>query len=204
MIETSYPTVEGHTDEASVLGLARVGDVAAIGSLYEMHHAKIFNYAYGRTGNPEDAADIAQDVFERAIGRLPGFVDSGSGWAPYLTRITQNTIISRYRRSQIHPMYSFDPTEETPRLADTDRPVEDRVADSSRRDHLVAVLRDRVGNHDFLEALIETAVNGLTYHEYAVRKGLPVGTVQSRVYRARHAILQAFPQEHDLTALLAS
>jgi len=203
-IENPYSIPEQLPNETQVLDLARAGDVTAIGSLYQMHHAKIFNYAWRRTGNPDDAADITHDVFERAIGHLPDFIDSGQGWAPYLTRAIHNTACSQYRRSQIHPTHSFDPTEQTVWLVDTDRPVEERVADASSRDHLVELLRTQIGNENFLEALIETVVNGLTADEYAAQKGIPKATVLSRVHRAKKAVRRAFPEARDLTSALAS
>lgn len=140
----------------------------------------IYNMAYRLTGNPDDAADLAQDVFVRVYRNLhryqPGTFD---GW---LYRITKNLFLDRVRRTQrirMEPLAEEDwrePASDEPGPSDL---IERRLLESGLEEGL------RRLSPDFRLAVVLCDVEGLTYEEVAAATGWPLGTVRSRIHRGR-------------------
>ena len=140
---------------------------------------KIYNFAYRLTGNPDDAADLVQEVLLRVRKGLQGYTPgSFEGW---LWRITRNAFLDGVRKKQRRP---------TSPLPDDDRtslgasPSPDEVLASIRLsdDVQTALLKLPI---DFREAVVLCDVVGLTYEEIAEAVEVPVGTVRSRIHRGR-------------------
>jgi len=140
---------------------------------------KIYNFAYRLTGNPDDAADLVQEVLLRVRKGLQGYTPgSFEGW---LWRITRNAFLDGVRKKQRRP---------TTPLPDDDRtslgasPSPDEVLASIRLsdDVQTALLKLPI---DFREAVVLCDVVGLTYEEIAEAVEVPVGTVRSRIHRGR-------------------
>lgn len=93
---SAYPIVEGDSD-ATLVEAART-DSQAFGELYERYYARIYRYVYHRIGHPADAEDITAVVFMKALEGLPAYQPRRSGFAPWLFRITRNTVVDHYRR----------------------------------------------------------------------------------------------------------
>ena len=140
---------------------------------------KIYNFAYRLTGNPDDAADLVQEVLLRVRKGLDRYQPgSFEGW---LWRITRNAFLDGVRRKQRRP---------TAPLPDDDRaslgasPSPDEVLSAVRlSDDVQAALLKLP--YDFREAVVLCDVVGLTYEEIAESVGVPVGTVRSRIHRGR-------------------
>lgn len=140
---------------------------------------KIYNFAYRLTGNPDDAADLVQDVLIRVQRGLtsytPGTFD---GW---LWRITRNAFLDGVRAKKRRP---------TVPIADDDRfslnpsPSPDQVLSSVRLSEDVQSALLKLP-YDFREAVVMCDVVGLTYQEIAEAVSVPVGTVRSRIHRGR-------------------
>lgn len=141
---------------------------------------KIYTVAYRLTGNPDDAADLAQDVFVRVYRNLdryePGTFD---GW---LYRITKNLFLDQVRRRGRVRLESL-PVEEWRVPAST----EPGPADIVERRTLEARLERGLDelSPDFRLAVVLCDVQGLTYEEIADATSWPMGTVRSRIHRAR-------------------
>ncbi len=157
--------------------------------------AKIYSTALHLTGNPDDAADLAQDVFERVYRNLhryePGTFD---GW---LYRITRNLFLDRVRRRsnlRIEPLPDDDwkiPPSSEPGPAD----VIERATLEARVEQGLATL-----SPEFRLAVVLCDIEGLTYEEIVVATGWPLGTVRSRIHRARKTMrdyLAAHPSLDD-------
>jgi RNA polymerase sigma-70 factor (ECF subfamily) len=141
---------------------------------------RIYTFAYRLTGNAEEAADLAQDVFVRVYRNLhryePGTFD---GW---LYRITKNLFLDgvrRRRRFRMEPLPEAEgrvPASPDPGPADVleRRTLEARLEDGLRR-----------LPEDFRLAVLLCDVEGLTYTEIARVTGWPLGTVRSRIHRGR-------------------
>ncbi len=140
---------------------------------------KIYNFAYRLTGDPDDAADLVQDVLLRVRKGLERY-EPGSfeGW---LWRITRNAFLDQVRRDRRRP---------TSPLLDGDHaglgssPSPDEVLASVRLSEDVQSALLKLP-YDFREAVVLCDVVGLTYDEIADVVGVPVGTVRSRIHRGR-------------------
>lgn len=156
---------------------------------------KVYGVAYRLTGNADDAADLAQDVFVRVFRNLhryePGTFD---GW---LYRITKNLFLDTVRRRSRVRLEALPeeewrtPASQEPGPADV---VERRTLEA-RLEQGLAALSD-----DFRLAVVLCDVEGLTYEEIAEVTGWPLGTVRSRIHRGRRALrehLERTPAEDD-------
>ena len=155
----------------------------AIEDVVALYGAKIYSTALHLTGNVDDAADLAQDVFERVHRNLhryqPGTFD---GW---LYRITRNLVLDRVRRSATVRMEPL-PAEEWKVPPSTDpgpADVIERATLEARLERALASL-----SPDFRLAVVLCDIEGLTYDEIVDATGWPLGTVRSRIHRGRKTI----------------
>jgi RNA polymerase sigma-70 factor (ECF subfamily) len=146
----------------------------------ERHYESVYRLAYRLTGNRVDAEDLTQDTFVRVFRSLDSFRPAGSfeGW---LHRITTNLFFDAKRRQARIRMEDLDDadTSVAPPAAEPDRLVEVSAANA-------ALARTLSGlSPDLLQALVMCDVEGLSYQEIADRLGVALGTVRSRLHRAR-------------------
>lgn len=142
------------------------------------HLDAAFNYARWLTGNAHDAEDVVQEAFLRALQYFRTLKnDDARAW---LFAIVRNTFHSRPRPHAV----SFDPE------------LHDRGADDSNPESLLlarsreAIVRSAVEALpvDFREALVLREFEGLSYKEIAAVTRVPIGTVMSRLARARERV----------------
>jgi RNA polymerase sigma-70 factor, ECF subfamily len=84
-------------NEEQVLALASQGDKDAFGILYERYVERIYNYVYYRTGNPHDAEDLTERVFQRAMNHIRNYTDRGVPFSAWLYRIAHNLVANWHR-----------------------------------------------------------------------------------------------------------
>jgi RNA polymerase sigma-70 factor (ECF subfamily) len=82
--------------EAELVARAKT-DAEAFGALYERYVRQIYNYIYYRTGNAQDAEDLAARVFQRANQHLPRYTDRGLPFSAWLYRIAHNVVANWHR-----------------------------------------------------------------------------------------------------------
>ncbi|HYY08762.1 MAG TPA: sigma-70 family RNA polymerase sigma factor [Actinomycetota bacterium] len=154
---------------------ARRGDLLAFEELVRLYQADAFRFAWHLTRDRPLAEDVTQEAFLRAFRFLGGFRGDRKfgSWLFSIVRNCAMDALRRQRRSQ-----PWD--EETmPRT----------VADPSARAELDAALRTISAEHRETFLLVE--VFGLSYQETADVQGVAVGTVKSRMFRAREALCKA-------------
>jgi RNA polymerase sigma-70 factor (ECF subfamily) len=144
-----------------------------------LYGRKIYNFAYRLTGNPDDAADLVQEVLLRVRKGLAGYTPgSFEGW---LWRITRNAFLDSVRKKKRRP--------ESP-LPDEDRwtmatsPSPDEVLASVRLSENVQAALLKLPM-EFRESVVLCDVVGLSYEEIATAIDAPIGTVRSRIHRGR-------------------
>ncbi len=144
------------------------------------HGRKIYNFAYRLCGNPDDAADLVQEVLLRVRRGLDGYTPgSFDGW---LWRITRNAFLDDVRRRKRRPTVPLP--EQTDRMSNWASPDPDEVLASMRLgEDIQKALLDLP--YEFREAVVMCDVIGLTYEEIAVAVDSPIGTVRSRIHRGR-------------------
>ena len=193
--------------EQELVSLAQAGDQDAFAQLVEANQNKIYTLALRMTGNPEDGADLAQEAFLRAWRALPEF-QGESGFSTWLYRLASNLCIDFLRREKrrrsIVNISSLD-DEDAPRPAG----IPDRrftpEQELERRELRTAVDRGMAQLSDeHRQVLALRAVEGLSYAEIADVLGLEVGTVKSRIARARLALRTILLKDGNFSAPIAS
>ncbi|MFC8428141.1 sigma-70 family RNA polymerase sigma factor [Streptomyces sp. NPDC057253] len=157
---------------------ARGGDLDATEHFVRALHADVLRYVAFLSGDPQGADDLAQDTFVRALGSLPRF-EGRSSARTWLMSIARRAVADSLRRAAVRP-----------RSADTD---DWQSAMERAQPRGLPGFDDGVALLDLLERLPDerreafmlTQVVGLPYDEAAGLIGCPVGTVRSRVARAR-------------------
>jgi RNA polymerase sigma-70 factor (ECF subfamily) len=175
-------------DEAALIDEARKGDLEAFNCLVVEYQDMVYGQAYRVMGDEESAADATQDAFISAYKNLSSY--RGGSFRAWLLRIVTNACYDELRRRKRRPVTSLEPLDdsgeevESPAwIADpSDTPEEslERVELGEAIQHCLAELPE-----DFRSVVTLVDLQGLDYQEAAAALGKPVGTVKSRLARAR-------------------
>ncbi len=165
------------TDEALVVRAAQA-DTAAFTPLYHHYYPRIYRYLRARVSSNEDAADLAQAVFLRALAALPTYRERGLPFAAWLFRIASNlaTDVQRKRR----PVVDLDAIPEEFYATDAN-PPEQAALEGERLDRLRAVVATL--DPDKRELLALRFAGGLTSAEIAAVVGKREGAVKRQLSR---------------------
>jgi RNA polymerase sigma-70 factor (ECF subfamily) len=177
--------------DQEALEACRRGDRGAFDVLVERHHRRFFRLAMRLLGDEEAALDAAQDTFLKAWRGLVGF-EGGALFTTWLTRIAINQCRNELRRRATLKhgrLSSLDApgADGQPSAAESLPARELGVADSLQGRELRVAFEAVVQGLDATdrEVLILKEVEDLAYEEIAEVLDLPVGTVRSRLHRAR-------------------
>ncbi|HET8541300.1 MAG TPA: sigma-70 family RNA polymerase sigma factor [Anaeromyxobacter sp.] len=162
---------------------ARAGDPQAFRALVAETHETVFRLAAALVSDRDEAADVTQETYVRAWGRI-GELRDGAAALGWLCRIARNVAHDRRRSwwSRIRAPLDAAAREVAPRERDPDA----SLAAAERGDAVRAALARLPEKHRVVLALRE--IEGLSYGEIAAALGVPVGTVESRLHRARAAL----------------
>ena len=170
------------SDDASLIAATLAGDTAAFGRLVGLYQDRLYNSLLRVLGSAEDAADIVQDAFVQAYLKLESF-RGGSAFYTWLYRIAFNLAMSHVRREhreasldQMKAMLGSEPMDGHP-TADAG------VLQQERAEMVHAALAEL--SIDYRQILVLREIEGCRYDEIAQILELPVGTVRSRLFRAR-------------------
>jgi RNA polymerase sigma-70 factor, ECF subfamily len=166
-----------------VLARAREGDLAAFEDIVRLYQADVFRFAWHLTRDRTTAEDVTQDAFIRAFRFLRSY-RGDSPFSSWMMRIVRNCAMDSLRAQKRHATRHED-----------DRPRAGSVADPVARAELDAALNAVSPEHREPFLLIE--VFGLSYAEAADVLGIRVGTVKSRMHRARAALCRALADDEE-------
>ena len=179
---------EGRTEqgvELSQRARVRAGDHDEFGVLFKQHARAVYNHAFRLTGNWSTAEEVVSLTFLEAW-RLRGTVrPEGDSLLPWLLGIALNVArnVSRAARRHQAAMSRLPQAPDVPDFADE---LAGRLDDAARLEGIHAALgRLRRGERDVLALCVWS---GLNYAETAQALGVPVGTVRSRLSRARRKL----------------
>ncbi|WP_182114050.1 MULTISPECIES: RNA polymerase sigma factor SigE [unclassified Actinotalea] len=149
------------------------------------HSGRVYRLAYRLTGNQHDAEDLTQETFVRVFRSLHSY--SPGTFEGWLHRITTNLFLDQVRRKKRIRMEPLG--EETShlagRLASPAGPgTPERGYEHANLDHDVQRALDALAP-DFRAAVVLCDIEGLSYEEIAATLGIKLGTVRSRIHRAR-------------------
>jgi RNA polymerase sigma-70 factor, ECF subfamily len=160
----------------------------------------LYRTALRLSRNPQDAEDLVQETYLNAFRALDRF-EEGTNLRAWLFRILNNAFISQYRRRRRRPSSSLD---EVSDFYLYDHLVDGGVAPAQENPEREVL--SRIGDEAVLRALEELPVEfrqvelladveGFSYREIADILGIPIGTVMSRLYRARRRLQKVLWQE---------
>lgn len=172
-------------DDNRLITECREGNTAAFGELVSRYQDRLFNTVLRLVGNAEDARDVVQEAFLHAYQSLHSFKGDALFFT-WLYRIAVNTAISLKRKQKptlrIHQgtdekngIDPLDPSAMTRpghaiEMAEEERQVHEALSKLSAEHRAVLVMKD---------------MDGMKYEDMAEVLGVPVGTIRSRLHRAR-------------------
>ena len=173
--------------EAAIVRKVLGGDANAFETLVLEYEKNVYNIALRMTGNSEDAADMTQEAFIKAYNSLQSF-RGDSKFSVWLYRIVSNVCLDFLRSKNRRPTVSLSVEDDDGEDTQLD------VADESQSPELLLdrkLTRDSVRRGldslppDYRQIRLLREIQGLSYDEIAQALGLEVGTVKSRIFRAR-------------------
>lgn len=185
------------SEDAELVRRCREGDPEAFRTLVARYHPRIFNLIYSLVRDRDEADDLAQEVFIKAFRSLSGFKGQAQVYT-WLYRIAVNRCLDWLKSRRRHPETSLDRVEVY--RADgavlrgsgaTDAEMEQRELGRA----LEGALRELPP--DYRVALTLREVDGLSYEEVADAMGCSVGTVKSRLFRARAQLQGLLADIHE-------
>ena len=168
------------------------GEEAAFQEILERYRGPIYNLCYRMSRNPEDARDLAQEVFIKVFSLLDRF-DEEYAFSSWLFRIATNHCIDHLRRNRLRFLsldgMSGPDGEEYEVQIPADTPGPDIVLQRKEAlERLAEVIADLPPHYQAITLLRHD--QQLSYEEIAEVLQLPLGTVKARIHRARNLIQQ--------------
>ena len=169
-------------NDAQLIDATLKGQSAAFGQLVTKYQDRLYHTLTHLLGSPEEAQDVAQDAFVQAFVKLDSF-RGNSAFYTWLYRIAFNVAMSHRRRKK--PTTSVDEAKEMAGVEpiDTEGAPERRMLESERAGQVHEALAQLSTEHRTVLVLRE--MDGQPYESIAEILDLPVGTVRSRLHRAR-------------------
>ena len=173
-----HPTSDGKVQDDALVRRARAGDREAFGLLAERHQAAVYRVVRGIVGDAAEAEDVAQEVFLKAFGALGRFRGE-SGFFTWIYRIAVNEALRAARKRR------------SPATLDEGMPVEAPPVPQPDEDGPSLALLERLLRklpEEFRAIVVLRDLEGLPYKDVAEALEIPIGTVMSRLFRARREL----------------
>jgi RNA polymerase sigma-70 factor (ECF subfamily) len=185
-------------DDNRLITECREGNSAAFGELVSRYQDRLYNTVLRLVVNGEDARDVVQEAFLHAYQSLHSF-KGDSLFFTWLYRIAINTAISMKRKQK--PMLRIQAIGDEKNAID---PLDS--SEINRPDHAIQLAEEERRVHDALSklsaehraVLVMKDMDGIKYEEMAETLGVPVGTIRSRLHRARLELRDIFLQQEEV------
>jgi RNA polymerase sigma-70 factor (ECF subfamily) len=180
------------SDEQLVV-MSRQGDGQAFGELVQRYQNRVYSLAYRYMGNEDDAYDMAQETFIKAFRSLRSFKGESS-FGTWIYRVTTNVCLDEIRRrkrrvvplSLDEPVATADGNEYEKEIADNSLGADILYEHKELSQYIQKLLDEMKPDHK--AAIILRDIMELSYEEIAAVLDCSVGTVKSRINRARNIL----------------
>lgn len=178
-------------EEKLLIERSRKGDAAAFDKLVRRYERTVYNVAYRLSGSHDDASDIAQEAFVRAWNNLKSFRGEAQ-FSTWIHRIVTNVFLDDRKKKRARPTTSLDESVEldensiTRQFEDGSPGPEALMEGEERRMIMEKAILTLPEAQRIMIVMYHS--QGLAYEEIAELTQLPVGTVKSRLNRARLAL----------------
>lgn len=192
---------ESFLDDQMMINRAQSGDKSAFNALIRKHETRAYQYAFRLTRNPEEAADVVADGFVRVYNALHNFKGQ-SAFTTWLYRILTNCYLDARKKERNRTTTSLESMLQT-NDGEVERQIEDPSAspyDDVERSSRETSIEDAVGHLPEYQRAMIVMYHGeaMTYEEIAAALDLPVGTVKSRLNRARISLRELLVRNEEL------
>ena len=193
-------------EESRIVQKVIKGDVNAFEKLVIEYEKSVYNIALRMTGNSEDASDMTQEAFIKAYNSLQSF-RGDSKFSVWLYRIATNVCLDFLRSKSRKPTVSLSVEDNEGEEVQLD------VADESQSPELLLdrqMTRESVRrgletlSPEYRQILLLREIQGLSYDEISQTLGLEVGTVKSRIFRARKKLCTFLLQDGNIPEFASS
>lgn len=188
-------------NERAIIERCKDGDLSAFDELVRSYEKQVFNFAYRMTQNYDDANDIASDAFMKVYHAIDSF-RGDANFSTWLFRIVTNLYLDSRKRSKAHmhiPLDEYIDLEEstvTRQIEDSSPGPLELLEAGERGGILQGAINELPEYQRIMVYLYHT--QGKSYEEIAEVVGLPIGTVKSRLNRARLALKKRLEPMREL------
>ena len=176
-------------DEITLAQAAKDGDLNAFNDLVLLYQDMAFNLAYRILSDPDAAADAAQNSFIAAYKNITKY--RGGSFKAWLLRIVTNKCYDELRRKKRHPTTSLEPLNqddesevESPVWLADDKPLPEEKLEDLDLEKAIQHCLDNLPD-EFRMIVVMVELENLNYQEVSSSLGKPLGTIKSRLARAR-------------------
>lgn len=188
-------------DEFQLIKQAKQGNLEAFNDLVLTYQEAVYNCTYRMLGDPAGASDITQDTFITAYHKIDKFKEGS--FKAWLLRVATNKCLDEFRKQKRHPITSLEPinqedqeTFDSPYWLADDSPSPEEQVDQNELNQAIQNCLSRLPE-DFRSVVVMIDMQDMNYDETSQVIGIPLGTVKSRLARARKRLqdcLQRFTE----------
>lgn len=190
-------------DESALIREAKRGDLNAFNGLVLAYQGLAYNVAYRIMGDPHSSADATQEAFVSAYRNIRSF--RGGSFRPWLMRIVTNACYDELRRRKRRPAISVEAMEPSADGADPEEVgalgVESGTPESAVEEHQLAeAIQDCINrlSTEYRMVVVLVDVQGYDYREASQAMDKPLGTIKSRLARARLQLRDCLQRYREL------
>lgn len=203
MTKTPEERKQASIEDLSLARQAAAGNDDAFSVIVDRYSRLVYNVALRSTSSPEDAADISQETFLKAWRSIGSF-RGDCALSTWLCRIALNCCCDHARSAKRHRVLSLTVQEDEDETKVLDIPDTDVTAmpeEELTRQTEIAAVREAIDSLPEDQKMIITMrdITGLSYIEIADALGLEMGTVKSRINRARGAVKKFLVERNFFT-----
>jgi RNA polymerase sigma-70 factor (ECF subfamily) len=187
--------------EAELFRKAQAGDRAAFGQIVVLFQDRLYNAILRMVGDTDEARELTQETFTRALVKIDSFRGEAGPYT-WLFRIAVNLAISQLRKVSRHRTFSLNSAAggngKAAHNDDQAAALVDRISEPRSTDPSEAALEKERGQHviaalgrldaEYRAVLVMRDIEGFDYQQMADVLNLPLGTLKSRLFRARLAL----------------
>jgi RNA polymerase sigma-70 factor, ECF subfamily len=178
------------TNDETLLRLMLAGDADALAALYDRRQPGVYRFALRMSGSHAVAEDVTQDVFMALIRDGSAYDSSRGSVAAYLYGMARNRVLKRLARDRSFVSLSADAADESAGGEDRFVAGDDPLTELARNETIEAVRQAILAlPPHYREVVVLCNMQEMNYEQAAAIVGCPVGTVRSRLHRARAMLI---------------
>lgn len=176
-------------DDKLLIEKSLAGETDAFGVLVTRYQDRLYHSVLMMVGSAEDARDLTQEAFVHAFRRLDSFRGDAAFYT-WLFRIAINATISFRRKAARRKTTSVEAARDAIGIEPMDNRNDARPSSRMETAEQQQLVRDALNelSEDFRRAIVLTEIEGLSYEDAAEAVGCPIGTIRSRIHRARNEL----------------